>query len=106
MANKTENHKVAIGACLVASALTGAGCTTERSDASAQELANRAYIVSRESDELTVIDLDTLEITAQVKTAGISNHMAEVNADFTKVYIDSSETDETVVVDAKALEVI
>jgi YVTN family beta-propeller protein len=68
-------------------------------------LANRAYIVSLESEELTVIDLERLEIIGRVPTGGISNHMAELNRDFTKVYIDSSHTDEAVVVDATKLEV-
>lgn len=68
-------------------------------------LANRAYIVALESDELTVIDLDRLEIIGQVRTGGLANHMAELSADFTKVFVDSSETDEAVVVDARRLEV-
>jgi YVTN family beta-propeller protein len=70
-----------------------------------ENLVNRAYIVSRDSGELTVIDLSRLEIVARVPTGGISNHMAELNRDFTKLYIDSSETDESVVVDAKTLQV-
>lgn len=98
-----HTHFVA-GVCAVAIA----GCSSDdpSTNVTSQELANRAYVISKDSDELTVIDLDTLEIIAQVRTAGISNHMAEVNADFTKVYIDSSDTDETVVVDATKLEVI
>jgi YVTN family beta-propeller protein len=69
-------------------------------------LANRAYIVSLESDELTVIDLSRLEILARVPTLGVANHMAELNADFTKVYVDSSHSDETVVIDATDLDVV
>jgi DNA-binding beta-propeller fold protein YncE len=102
----TQRGWITNGACIAAALVVGTGCASDSADVSAHELANRAYIVSRESDELTVIDLDKLEVIAQVKTAGISNHMAELNADFTKVYIDSSDTDESVVVDAKALEVI
>ena len=52
-----------------------------------------------------VIDLSKLEIIAKVPTGGVDNHMAELNADFTKVYIDSSDTHETIVVDARTLEV-
>lgn len=70
-----------------------------------QKLKNRAYVVSLHSDELTVIDLDKLEIVGQVRTGGVSNHMAELNRDFTKIYIDSSESDQTIVVDATRLEV-
>ncbi len=69
-------------------------------------LANRAYIVSLESDELTVIDLDKLEIIGRVATGGVANHMAELNSFFTKVYVDSSDSDETIVVDAVTLEVV
>lgn len=92
----------------LALAIAVAGCSSDdpSTNVTSQELANRAYIVSKDSDELTVIDLTKLEIIAQVRTAGVSNHMAELNADFTKIYIDSSDTDETVVVDARALEVI
>lgn len=96
------------GGLLVVGAMcsfVGAGCASENSD-NAPDLASRAYVVSLESDELTVIDLTELEIIGRVRTAGIANHMAELNADFTKVYIDSSRTDETVVVDTQALDVI
>jgi YVTN family beta-propeller protein len=72
---------------------------------SSEALKNRAYIVSLQSDELTVIDLDKLEIIGQVPTLGQSNHMAEVSADYKKVFIDSSHSDEVVVVDAQKLEV-
>ncbi|HKP61933.1 MAG TPA: hypothetical protein VJV78_34615 [Polyangiales bacterium] len=72
---------------------------------SSEALQNRAYIVSLESDELTVIDLDKLEIIGQVPTLGKSNHMADISADFKKVFIDSSHSDEVVVVDAVKLKV-
>ena len=97
---KSQGGLLGIGALALA-----AGCATETADV-AHQLANRAYIVSLDSDELTVIDLDRLEIMARVPTTGIANHMAEVNADFTKVYIDSSSSNETIVVDAQALDVI
>ena len=109
---KKNTHRSLLERLVVAGALAiGAlGCASESSPegsaVSQQALANRAYIVSLLSDELTVIDLTRLEIIARVPTGGVSNHMAELNADFTKVYVDSSDTDETVVVDARALEVI
>jgi YVTN family beta-propeller protein len=68
-------------------------------------LLQRAYIVSLESDELTVIDLDKLEIVGRVATGGLANHMAEVSADAKKVFIDSSHSDEVIVVDASKLSV-
>ena len=70
--------------------------------ATARELKNRAYIVSDLSDELTVIDLDKLEIIKRIPTGGMNNHMAELNADFTKIFVDSSATNETIVLDAKS----
>jgi DNA-binding beta-propeller fold protein YncE len=70
------------------------------------DLVNRAYIVARESDDLTVIDLNRLEIIGQVHTAGVANHMAELNADFTKLYVDSASTNESIVVDAARLEIL
>lgn len=72
---------------------------------SAQALEQRAYIVSRDSEELTVIDLDKLEIIGRVPTGGGANHMAELNGDFTKVYVTSSASDEAIIVDAKKLKV-
>ena len=69
-------------------------------------LTNRAYIVSRGSDDLTVIDLDRLAIIGVVHTAGVQNHMVELNADFTKLYVDSEATDESIVVDATRLAVV
>ena len=70
---------------------------------SKQALEQRAYIVSKLSDELTIIDLKKLEIIGQVKTLGEGNHMAELNADFTKAFVDSSETNESVVVDLRSV---
>lgn len=84
----------------------GGGCTTEPPAPTAAELGNRAYIISLESPDLTVIDLDTLDVIARVDTGGVANHMAELNADFTKVYVNSSASNETVVIDATTLEVI
>jgi len=71
----------------------------------AKALADRAYIVSLESDELTVIDLNKLEIIARVPTGGTENHMAEMNGDNTEVFIDSTASDETVVVDTRSFKI-
>jgi YVTN family beta-propeller protein len=68
-------------------------------------LADRAYIVSLESDELTVIDTKSWEILGRVKTGGQMNHMAELSPDFTKVFVDSSHSDQVIVVDATKFEV-
>jgi YVTN family beta-propeller protein len=106
----TSVHTVTARAlcAFVVAAMACAGCaakTDEGPRSSAQALTNRAYVVARDSDELTVIDLDSLEVIGQVKTLGKDNHMAELNADFSKIYIDSSETHETIVIDAQDFEI-
>lgn len=68
-------------------------------------LADRAYIVSKESDEVDVIDLRRLELAGRIFTGGRASHMLELNADFTKAYVDSEESDETIVFDTSALTV-
>jgi DNA-binding beta-propeller fold protein YncE len=100
--NTFQHIIVGLGISAVAS-VSVLGCS---STSSPPNLENRAYIVSRYSDDLTVIDLDRLEIVGTVHTAGVQNHMAELNADFTKLYVDSEATNESIVVDATKLEVV
>ena len=69
------------------------------------DLENRAYIVGRDSGEITVIDLKRMEVLGVLDTEGVTNHMAELNADFTKGYVDSSGTNETIVFDTRALKI-
>src|SRR5689334_6987583 len=90
----------AIGAVLVAAVL--ASCASEESPT---DLSQRAYVVSRDSDELAVIDLRTLEITARTHTGARSSHMAELSQDLHKVYVSSPDTNEVVVLDARSLAV-
>lgn len=98
---KTVTCALVVGGLAV---VLGSGCDSGSGTTVTQAaLENRAYIVSRDSDDLTVIDLGTLTIAGRLKTGGIENHMAELNADFTKLYIDSSRTDEAVVVDVKKM---
>jgi DNA-binding beta-propeller fold protein YncE len=68
-------------------------------------LKNRAYIVSELSEELTIIDLDKLEILRRVPTGGMQNHMAELNADFSKIFVDSSANNESIVIDATTFKI-
>jgi YVTN family beta-propeller protein len=99
---------LAVGAC---SSSDGSEPSDDEDDkvgnttVSKRALEQRAYIVSKLSDELTIIDLDKLEILGKVRTLGEGNHMAELTADFTKAFVDSSETDESVVVDLRTLKV-
>jgi YVTN family beta-propeller protein len=83
--------------------LTGAmGCSSTEPTG---DLSQRAYIVSQEHEELTVIDLPSLNIIGRVATGGVGNHMAELNADFTKAYVSSPDTNEVIVVDVKTFQV-
>jgi len=89
---------LAAATCLAAVAACG-----DNQSASPDDLTRRAYVVAQESDELTVIDIDTHEIVGQVHTLGLGNHMAELSPDFAKVYVSSPGTAEVIVVDARTL---
>lgn len=94
---------VVLWSCVACSS-SGAPATTQT--APAKDLAARAYIVSRDSDDVTVIDLNRLEILGSVRTGGKRDHMLEVSADLTKAFVDSPGTDESVVLDTRALSVV
>ncbi len=94
----------AFGGMVILAALTAA-CAGDTPAPANPDLTQRAYIVSRDSDELAVIDLKTLAIVGRVHTGGLSSHMAELSQDFSKVYVSSPETNEVVVVDARTLAV-
>jgi DNA-binding beta-propeller fold protein YncE len=95
-----------VSACAPESGVSADAVPTGTAKAFTADLERRAYIVSEASDELTVIDLDRLEIIGRVQTASEGNHMAELSADFTKAYVDSPVTSETVVVDVRNFEVV
>ena len=96
-----------IGISAVAAMVMAAACGDSGADgAHDPDLTQRAYVVSKHHDELTVIDLRSLEIVGRVSTLGRGNHMSELNADFSKVYVGSAETHETVVVDARSLMIL
>jgi YVTN family beta-propeller protein len=99
---KASRISVSVGAIVIASvAAAGCGGTED----SGPDLLNRAYIVARDSGHVTVIDLNKLEVIGQLDTQGVSNHMGELNGDFTKLYVDSSFTSESIVVDVTRMEV-
>jgi DNA-binding beta-propeller fold protein YncE len=84
----------------------GCGGTEAPAPATGGDLKQRAYIVSEEHEELTVIDLPSLSVIGRVATAGVGNHMAELSADFRKAYVSSPETNEIVVVDVQTFSVV
>ncbi len=69
------------------------------------DLEHRAYIVSRDSDEVHVIDLNCMEVTGVSHTGGQALHMLELDPTLQYAFVDSSETNETVVVDVRTLQV-
>jgi YVTN family beta-propeller protein len=72
----------------------------------AAQLANRAYVVCRDSDDLLVIDLDKLELVGRGNMRTQTAHMAEIGGkDFSELYVSSTETNEIVVVDTRDLQV-
>src|SRR5436305_380943 len=78
------------------------GCSAPPSS----NLAHRAYIVSKDSDEVHVIDLDKLEIIGVVHTKGLAQHMGELNRNLTRLFVDSELSNETEVVDVEKLAVV
>lgn len=81
-----------------------ATCTPRSTLAAASgNILNRAYVASRDSGNLTVIDLDKLEIAGVVETCATGHHMVEVNSDATKVYLSANANDTVEVLDARTL---
>jgi YVTN family beta-propeller protein len=108
MTKRSGSATTAILAAL-AGVLGGPGCSGEEAktvQTLPQDLLQRAYIVSEESDELTVIDLRDLSVIGRVATLGKGNHMAELSADFSKAYVSSPDTNEVIVVDVKGMQVM
>jgi DNA-binding beta-propeller fold protein YncE len=97
-----SNRRLSV--CLAFVSLAALGCHAPN-PCNPDDLENRAYIVSRDSDEVHVIDLNCLQVSGVVHTGGQALHMGEVNSDLTKFYVDSELTNETVVVDARQLSV-
>jgi DNA-binding beta-propeller fold protein YncE len=85
---------------------TSAACGPPERAPDERALASRAYVVSLDSAELTVIDLDRLEIIARVDTGGVGNHMADLSGDLGEIYVASAYTSELVVVDARSFDVV
>jgi YVTN family beta-propeller protein len=76
-----------------------------------EALANRAYVISEESDELFVMDLRDMtrvgSISTSVGNAGPNaNHMAMLSPDGRKAYVSATGKDTIVVVDTVRMEVI
>src|SRR5262245_60013005 len=68
-------------------------------------LENRAYVASRDTGNITVSDLQNLEIMGSLDTCSAGYHMLEISADFKKGYASSSATGKLDVIDIQSLEV-
>jgi DNA-binding beta-propeller fold protein YncE len=60
-----------------------------------------AYIVARDSDDITAIDLSCMQVTRSAKIGTQLAHMGELDASGSKLYVDSEATNETVVVNTR-----
>lgn len=104
-----------IPALISAATLVACGSADETSlgaigpDVSDAELANRAYVISENSDELFVANLSDMSVVGSlsttVETGNNANHMAVLSAQGRKVYITATDKNSVVVVDAASLEI-
>ncbi len=86
----------------------GGGCFATSSlspTAAAVPLKSRAYVASRDSGDITVIDLDKLEIMGSLRTCSPGYHMMELSTDFKKGYASSNATGVLDVIDIATMTV-
>ncbi len=101
-------------------AVVGVGCGSSHdvseltdvsavSAVSAEALANRAYVISEQSNELFVVDLLTMtevgKVDTSVSSGANANHMGMLSKDGRKMYITAAAEDALVVVDTTTLQV-
>jgi DNA-binding beta-propeller fold protein YncE len=98
-------------ACTATSSAPGTGgpaCVPAASlspTAASVPMENRAYVASRDTGNITVIDLDKLEIMASLDTCSPGYHMLELSTDFKKGYASSNETGKLDVIDVASMTV-
>jgi DNA-binding beta-propeller fold protein YncE len=80
--------------------------SSAKADVSQEALEQRAYIISKNSPEMTIIDLKKLEVIGRIDTGGVGNHMAELTRDFSQSFVNSPETSESIVVDNRTQKVV
>jgi DNA-binding beta-propeller fold protein YncE len=73
--------------------------------AAAVPLTSRAYIASRDTGNITVIDLDHLEIMASLDTCSIGYHMMELSTDFKKGFASDNTSGTVDVIDIESMTV-
>jgi DNA-binding beta-propeller fold protein YncE len=70
------------------------------------DLQNRAYIISRDSDDVHVIDLNRMEMIADVHPGSTEAHMGALNFGGDELFVDSESKNETEVIDTRTFQVI
>jgi DNA-binding beta-propeller fold protein YncE len=73
--------------------------------AASGNIEHRAYVASRDTGNITAIDLDSMSIIASINTCSPGYHMMELNADFTKGYASSNTTGTVDVIDIQKMTV-
>jgi DNA-binding beta-propeller fold protein YncE len=114
-ATRTLLSIVALGAALAPAACGSpstppgtpecAAKTTLGPNALTGDMKNRAYVASRDSGNVTVIDLERMEVAASVDTCSSGYHMVEFSQDFSKAYASSPDKSKLDVIDARSLAV-
>lgn len=112
--SKALNRRTANSVLSMIVVLTPA-CGTSRDvssidgDPSMEELANRAYVISEQSNDLFIVDLETMTEVGRLDTtigSGINaNHMALLSQDGSKIYVTATDENAAVVVDTVTLRV-
>ncbi|MET0411713.1 MAG: hypothetical protein ABW217_10480 [Polyangiaceae bacterium] len=104
---------VALTLALACGACSSSDDETQQADDTAtnEVLANRAYVISEQSDELFVMDLRDMTRVGSVSTTvgapgANANHMAMLSPDGRKAYVSATDKDTIVVVDTVRMEVI
>jgi YVTN family beta-propeller protein len=118
MSTKRVSNRPVVGLCSAMATVlcVACGASDEASgvtDVTPEDLANRAYVISEQSNELFVMDLSTMAEVGKVDTSvsgaasgGVnSNHMSMLSGDGSKIFITASALDTVVVVDTVTLEV-
>jgi YVTN family beta-propeller protein len=114
MSTKRVSKRTAAGYFGVLGAAACVACggsedVSDLTDVSSEDLANRAYVISEESNELFVMDLSTMtevgKLDTSVGAGANANHMSMLSGDGSKIFITASGFDTLVVVDTATLSV-
>jgi YVTN family beta-propeller protein len=115
MSSRRAFSQIGQPAIVVVSALLAAACSNSQDvpgleDVSPVNLADRAYVISEQSNELFVVDLGTMtevgKVDTSLSTEVNGNHMSMLSRDGRKIYVSAADQDAVVVVDTTTLQVL